>query len=69
MLLTKCKSCAPWLLSAFLIATSYANPAQGASPAEIAETPSSQLSQPAQLSQEYADEHVVAIRRYLPAVP
>ena len=66
MLLTTCKSCAPWLLSTFLIATSHANPAQGAIPAEIAETPSSQ---PSQLSQEHADEPVVAIRRYLPAVP
>jgi len=66
MLLTTCKSCAPWLLSTFLIATSHANPAQGAIPAEIAETPSSQ---PSQLSQEHADEPVVAIRRYVPAVP
>ena len=66
MLLTTCKSCAPWLLSTFLIATSHANPAQGAIPAEIAEAPSSQ---PSQLSQKHADEPVVAIRRYLPAVP
>ena len=63
MLLTTCKSCAPWLLSAFLIATSHANPPQGAIPAEIAEALSSQL------SQQHADEHVVAIRRYVPAVP
>ena len=66
MLLTECKSCAPWLLSAFLIATSHANPAQGAIPAESAEAPSSQ---PSQLSQEHAEKHVVAIRRYVPAVP
>ena len=63
MLLTTCKSCALWLLNAFLIATSHANPTQGAIPTEIAEAPSSQL------SQEHADEHVVAIRRYVPAVP
>ena len=69
MLLTKSKSCALWLLSTFLLAASHANPAQGASPAEIEEAPSSQPSQPSQLSQEHADEHVVAIRRYVPAVP
>ena len=69
MLLTTGKSCGACLLSTFLTATSYANPTQGASPAGIAEAPSSQPSQSAQLSQEHANEHVVAIRRYLPAVP
>ena len=69
MLLTTCKSCALRLLSTFLLAASHANPAQGASPAEIEEAPSSKPSQPSQLSQEHADEHVVAIRRYVPAVP
>ena len=69
MLLTICKSCGPWLLSTFLTATSYANPTQGASAAGIAKAPSSQPPQPTQISQEHADERVVAIRRYLPAVP
>ena len=69
MLLTTGKSCGASLLSTFQTATSYANPTQGASPAGIVEAPSSQPSQSAQLSQEHANEHVVAIRRYLPAVP
>ena len=69
MLLTICKSCGPWQLSTFLTATSYANPTQGASAARIAKAPSSQPPQPTKISQEHTDERVVAIRRYLPAVP